>query len=98
MNPPFEHSDYWLTFDFSAYQLTARNLTLPDPFPVPMFKMEVERSLSERKLCADDRKYIVRVLATVLLTHIQKPSKRQCEEVTKALVRKFPFLNEYVSI
>ena len=63
-----------------------------------MFKEEVETSLSHRKLCDDDRKYIVRVLATVLLTYIQKPSMRQCEVVAKALVRKFPFLKEYVSI
>ena len=62
-----------------------------------MFKMDVEKSLSEKKLCADDRKYIVWVLATVLLTHIQRPSKRQCEVVAKSLVRKFPFLKEYVS-
>ena len=41
---------------------------LPDPFPIPMLKVDIERSLSEKKLCADDRKYIVRVLATVLLT------------------------------
>lgn len=71
---------------------------LPDPFPVPMLKEEVEKSLTEKKLCADDRKYIVRVLATVLLTHVQKPSKRHCEVVAKALVRKFPFLKEYVSV
>lgn len=62
-----------------------------------MFKMDVEKSMSEKKLCADDRKYIVRVLATVLLTHIQRPSKRHCEVVAKSLIRKFPFLKEYVS-
>lgn len=60
--------------------------------------MDVEKSLSEKKLCADDRKYIVRVLATVLLTHIQRPSKRQCEVVAKSLIRKFAFLKEYVSV
>ena len=76
-------------------QVTAK---VPDPFPVPMLKEDVEKSLSQKKLCADDRKYIVRVLATVLLTHVQKPSMRQCEVVAKALVRKFPFLKEYVSI
>ena len=64
---------------------------------MPMLKIDVEESLSDRKLCADDRKYTVRVLATVLLTHVQKPSKRQCEIVAKSLVRKFPFLKEYVS-
>jgi len=63
-----------------------------------MFKEEVETSLSHRKLCDDDRKYVVRVLATVLLTHIQRPSMRHCEVVAKALVRKFPFLKEYVSV
>ena len=71
---------------------------MPDPFPIPMLKMDVEKSLSEKKLCADDRKYIVHVLATVLLTHVQRPSKRQCEVVARSLLRKFPFLKEYVSV
>ena len=62
----------------SCVQLGARQLALPDPFPMPMLKIDVEESLSD---CADDRKYIVRVLATVLLTHVQKPPKRQCEIV-----------------
>ena len=79
-------------------QPTARNIALPDPFPIPMFKIDVEKSLCEKKLCADDRKYIVRVLATVLLTHVQRPSKRQCEVVAKSLLNKFPFLKEYVSL
>ena len=57
----------------------ARNLTLPDPFPIPMLKVDVEKSLSEKKLCADDRKYIVHVLATVLLTHVQRPSYSMSE-------------------
>ena len=90
--------DVFLYTYASFLQPAARNLTLPDPFPIPMFKMDVEQSLSEKKLCADDRKYIVRVLATVLLTHVQRPSKRQCEVVAKSVVRKFPFLKEYVSI
>ena len=55
-------------------------------------------SLTNKKLCEDDRKYMVHVLATVLLTHVQKPSTRHCEAVGKALVRKFPFLKEYVRI
>ena len=75
-------------------QVTAK---VPDPFPVPMLKEDVEKS-QVRKNCAGDRKYIVHVLATILLTHVQKPSMRQCEVVAKALVRKFPFLKEYVSI
>ena len=41
----------------------------PDPFPVPMFKEDVEEALAKRKLSDDNRE----------------------------LVRKFPFLKEYVS-
>lgn len=70
----------------------------PDPFPVPMFKEDVEEALAKRKLSDDNRKYMCRVLATVLQTHVQRPSSvSNCEVVGKALVRKFPFLKEYVS-
>lgn len=82
------------------YTNFACTLTLqgpPEPFPIPMFKEEVEKSLSKKKPCNEDRKYMVRVLATVLLTYVQKPSMRHCEIVAKALLRKFPFLQEYVS-
>ena len=61
-----------------------------------MFKQDVEDSLA-RKLANDDRKYMCRVLATVLQTYVQRPSVAHCEVVAKALVRKFPFLKEYVS-
>jgi len=40
---------------------------------------------------------MVGVLATVLLTYVQKLSMRHCEVVAKALLRKFPFLKEHVS-
>jgi len=33
---------------------------------------------------------MVRVLSTMILTHISKASVRDCEHVGKALVRKFP--------
>lgn len=69
----------------------------PDPFPVPMFKQDVEESLAEKKFTDDDRKYMCRVLGTVLQTYVQRPSIKHCEIVAKALVRKFPFLKEYVS-
>ena len=62
-----------------------------------MFKQDVEESLEKRRLTNDDRKFMCRVLATVLQTHVQRPSVAQCEIVAKALVRKFPFLKEYVS-
>ena len=69
----------------------------PDPFPVPMFKQDVEESLAKKIFTDDDRKYICRVLATMLQTYVQRPSIKQCEIVAKALVREFPFLKEYVS-
>ena len=40
---------------------------------------------------------MVRTLATMLLAHIPKPSKRDCEHIAKSLVRKHSFLKEYVS-
>jgi len=49
---------------------------LPDPFPVPTFKEDTEESLQHKKLTDNDRKYMVRVLATVLQTHIQRPSMK----------------------
>ena len=69
----------------------------PDPFPIPMFKQDVEESLEKKKMPNDDRKYMCRVLATVLQTHVQRPSIAHCAIVAKALVRKFPFLKEHVS-
>ena len=46
----------------------------------------------------DDRKYIVRVLATMILTSGPRVTTSDCDHVAKALVRKFPFLKDYVSI
>ena len=46
----------------------------PDPFPVPMFKQDVEESLAEKKFTDDDQKYMCHVLATVLQTYVQRPS------------------------
>ena len=69
----------------------------PDPFPVPMFKQDVEESLAEKKFTDDDRKYKCCVLGTVLQTYVQRPSIKHCEIVAKAVVRKFPFIKEYVS-
>ena len=45
----------------------------------------------------DDRKYMVRVLGTMILLHLSRASTTDCDQVAKALIRKFPFLKEYVS-
>ena len=71
---------------------------LPDPFPIPKFRESTERNLQKKLKTKDDRRYMVRILATVLCTHIQKPSTRDCEVVGKSLVAKYPFLKEYVSV
>ena len=41
-----------------------------------------------------DRRYMVQTLATVLMTHIQRPSLADCEVVALRLVEKFNFLND----
>ena len=46
----------------------------------------------------DDRKYMVQVLATMILAHVPRASVDDCDHVAKALVQKFPFLKEYVSL
>ena len=40
-----------------------------DPFPIPMFKQDVEES--RKKFADDDREYMCRVLTTVLQTYVQ---------------------------
>lgn len=71
--------------------------TTPNPFPIPMFRVDTQANLKDKKLGDDDRKYIVRVLATVLCTYVQRPSMRDCEIVAKSLVAKYSFLKEHVS-
>ena len=45
----------------------------------------------------DDRKYIVTMLGTVLVTYVQRASRKDCLTVAESLVRKFPFLKDPVS-
>lgn len=48
-----------------------------------------------KKVLTDgDRKYIVQVLATMMMTHVQKPSLSECGEVAKSLVSEFTFLKD----
>lgn len=69
----------------------------PNPFPIPMFRVDTQASLKERRIGDDDRRYMIRVLATVLCTYVQRPSMRDCEIVAKSLVAKYSFLKEHVS-
>ena len=69
---------------------------VPDPFPIPTFRKHTQARLLAKQLTPDDRKYMVTVLGTMLLTYVEKASKRQCLGVAQSLVRKYPFLKEPV--
>ncbi len=70
---------------------------IPNPFPVPMFRETTEDNLSKCKVGEDDRKYMVRVLATLRSIYVRHPSMRDCGVVAESLLRKFSFLKESVS-
>ena len=73
------------------------NIYNADPFPIPTFRERTEVNLSQRKLADDDRKYIVRVLITLLCTYVQRPTMKNCRAVAASLVLKYAFLKESVS-
>lgn len=68
--------------------------TLPDPFVIPDFRHATENNLEREVLKDDDRCYMVRTLATLLMSHIPSPSKNDCMIVSRAVHKKFPFLKE----
>ena len=70
---------------------------MPDPFPIPIFREATEANLSNKRVAHDDRKYIVRVLATMLCSYVQKPSMSHCKIVAQSFVQKYRFLKEAVS-
>ena len=80
-----------------SYYLQSTAKLLPDPFPIPIFRRGTEEALKNKKFDLDDRRYMVRVLATMLLTYVQHASMRDCEVVAKSLIRKYPFLGDFVS-
>ena len=62
-----------------------------------MLRESTEENLKNKIFYPDDRKFIVRVLATMMLATGSRATTSDCDRVAKALVRKFPFLKEYVS-
>ena len=62
------------------YMEVVFNSKLPDPFSVLQFRETTEDHLSKKQFASDDRCYMVRVLATMLLSHITRPSMRDCEK------------------
>lgn len=70
---------------------------MPNPFPISMFRGSTEDNLANKRLGEDDRKYMVRVLATMLCTYVQHPTMKNCAVVAESLLRKYSFLKESVS-
>ena len=68
--------------------------SLPNPFPIPKFHPNTEKKIQDKTLIDADRKYVVQTLATVMMTHVQRPSLQQCGIVGKALVNKYAFLKD----
>lgn len=63
-------------------------------FSVPRFQACTEKSLQEKMISDQDRRYIVRTLATILMGHISDPKMTDCAIAAKALVAKYPFLGD----
>ena len=70
---------------------------LPDPFPIPLFQKSSMDAL-EQKYTTDDRKYMIRVVSTMMLTYVQRATMNDCACVCKPLTRKYPFLGDYLSV
>ncbi|XP_065892420.1 uncharacterized protein [Dysidea avara] len=96
--PTRKRSDYIASS--SSLSSTERKSTpnkVPDPFPIPRFRKATEESFNQKRVADDDRKYVVRTLATVLCTYVQNPSMKDCEVVAKSLVATYPFLKQHHS-
>ena len=63
-------------------------------FHVPVFRSATEKNLKESISTDQDRKYIVRTLATILMSHVPSPKMGDCAIAAKALVAKYPFLGD----
>ena len=59
---------------------------------MPLFRQATEEHLNNKIFYPDDRHYMVRVLATMILPYVSKATVLDCEHVAKALVWKFSFL------
>ena len=66
--------------------------SVPNPFPIPTSCQVTEENLSQGQLLDGDRKYMVRTLATFLMTFKTRPSLNDCGIVARALVQRFSFL------
>lgn len=63
-------------------------------FPIPKFRLSTDKNFQDKLLTDTDRKYVVQTLATMLMTHIQRPSLHHCSIVAKSLIKKHEFLKD----
>ncbi len=68
--------------------------SLPNPFPIPTFRIKTEENFKQNILTDSDRRYAVQTLATMLMTHVQRPTLSDCDIVAKSLVAKYGFLTD----
>ena len=61
-------------------------------FPIPKFHVKTEENLNKQVMPDADRIYIVRTLATIVMTYVQRPSKQQCAVVARSFLQKYLFL------
>ena len=59
---------------------------MPDTFSIPTFRKHTQARLLSKQMTPDDRKYTVSVLGTMLLTYVERASKKNCLSVGQALV------------
>ena len=59
---------------------------------MPIFRHETQKNLRAEILTEQDRRYIVRTLATMLLASIPCPTMSDCAIPAKTIVQTYPFL------
>lgn len=67
---------------------------LPNPFPIPKFRVSTMQNFQNQLLTGQDRKYVVQTLVTVMMTHVQRPTLSECGIVAKSLIEKYNFLSD----
>ena len=85
-----------VSIQFCCYQyviIVKQGATLEE-FSVLTFRGTTEANLRNKSITDKDRKYIVRTLATILMSYVPLPKLSHCAIVAKALVAKYPFLSD----
>ena len=68
--------------------------TIPNPFPIPKFRIATENNLAKKILLDTDRKYMVQTLTTMMMSYKQAPAMSDCSIVAKSLIGEYPFLKD----